>query len=175
VTAPQGDETSKIQIPSSRQTWTQFKVRASSFVIYFGMFGGASVKSVQSAVRFLVWVSPRTIPSQGIRPAHGLAMTLHSRSKEQREAVRQLVYLVLTRDMATFNPDRFKHWIKETDSKFRKVGLMLKFEIRDRFVYFRIREIRNGRIIYQFESSTRVPFDERDVVLSYEELSPAGR
>ncbi len=105
----------------------------------------------------------------------GLVMTLHSRSKEQREAVRQLVYLVLTRDMATFNPDRFKYWIKETDSKFRKVGLMLKFEIRDRFVYFRIREIRNGRIIYQFESSTRVPFDERDVVLSYEELSSGGR
>ena len=102
-------------------------------------------------------------------------MTLHSRSKEQREAVRQLVYLVLTRDMATFNPDRFKHWIKETDSKFRKVGLMLKFEIRDRFVYFRIKEIRNGRIIYQFDSSTRVQFDERDVVLSYEELNPAAR
>ena len=57
---------------------------------------------------------------------------MHSRSKEQREAVRQLIYLVLTRDMATFNPDRFKHWIKETDSKFRKVGLMLKFEIKDR-------------------------------------------
>ena len=102
-------------------------------------------------------------------------MTLHSRSKEQREAVRQLVYLVLTRDMATFNPDRFKYWIKETDSKFRKVGLMLKFEIRDRFVYFRIKEIRNGRIIYQFDSSTRVSFDERDVVLSYEELNPVGR
>ena len=45
---------------------------------------------------------------------------MHSRSKEQREAVRQLIYLVLTRDMGTFNPDRFKHWIKETDSKFRK-------------------------------------------------------
>ena len=102
-------------------------------------------------------------------------MTLHSRSKEQREAVRQLIYLVLTRDMGTFNPDRFKHWIKETDSKFRKVGLMLKFEIKDRFVYFRIKEIRNGRIIYQFDSSTRVSFDERDVVLSYEELNPVGR
>lgn len=100
---------------------------------------------------------------------------MHSRSKEQREAVRQLIYLVLTRDMGTFNPDRFKHWIKETDSKFRKVGLMLKFEIRDRFVYFRIKEIRNGRIIYQFDSSTRVSFDERDVVLSYEELNPVGR
>jgi len=97
---------------------------------------------------------------------------MHSRSKEQREAVRQLIYLVLTR---TFNPDRFKHWIRETDSKFRKVGLILKFEIRDRFVYFRIKEIRNGRIIYQFDSSTRVSFDERDVVLSYEELNPVGR
>jgi len=52
---------------------------------------------------------------------------------------------------------------------------MLKFEIRDRFVYFRIKEIRNGRIIYQFDSLTRVSFDERDVVLSYEELNPVGR
>jgi hypothetical protein len=99
-------------------------------------------------------------------------MNLHSRSKEQREAVRQLVYLVLTRDMSTFTADRFKYWIKETDAKFRKISLTLKFEIRDRFVYFRVKEIRNGRIIFQFESSTRVPFDERDVVLSYEELNP---
>jgi hypothetical protein len=104
-----------------------------------------------------------------------VTMALHSRSKEQREAVRQLVYLVLTRDMSTFNPDRFKHWIKETDAKFRKVSLMVKFEIKDRFVYFRIKEIRNSRVIYQFESSTRVPFDERDVVLRYEELNPAVR
>src|SRR5438874_12855946 len=101
-------------------------------------------------------------------------MTLHSRSKEQREAVRQLVYLVLTRDMSMFTADRFKQWIKDTDNKFRKVSLMLKFEIRDRFIYFRIKEVRNGRIIYQFESSTRVPFDERDVIFSYEELNPAG-
>ena len=101
-----------------------------------------------------------------------VSMTLHSRPKEQREAVRQLVYLVLTRDMSTFTADRFRHWIKETDTKFRKVSLTLKFEIRDRFVYFRIKEVRNGRIIYQFESSTRVPFDERDVVMSYEELNP---
>ena len=99
-------------------------------------------------------------------------MNLHSRSKEQREAVRQLVYLVLTRDMSTFTADRFRHWIKETDAKFRKISLMLKFEIRDRFVYFRVKEVRNGRIIFQFESSTRVPFEERDVVLSYEELNP---
>ena len=99
-------------------------------------------------------------------------MSLHSRSKEQREAVRQLVYLVLTRDMSIFTADRFKTWIKETDTKFRKVSLTLKFEIRDRFIYFRIKEIRNGRVIYHFESSTRVPFDERDVIFSYEELNP---
>jgi hypothetical protein len=102
-------------------------------------------------------------------------MTLHSRPKEQREAVRQLVYLVLTRDMSTFTADRFRHWIKETDAKFRKVSLMLKFEIKDRFVNFRVKEVRNGRIIYQFESSTRVPFDERDVVLTCDELNPVTR
>src|SRR5437868_13933879 len=102
-------------------------------------------------------------------------MTMDLRSKEQREALRQLIYVVLTRDMGTAQRDRFKHWIKETDSKFRKVGLILKFEIGDRFVYFRIKEISNGRIIYQFDSSTRVSFDERDVVLSYEELNPVGR
>ena len=143
---------------------------------------GTHFQGVPYLVSFLGRLGEPSLPtlgepcaSEGIRPAHNLAMTLHSRSKEQREAVRQLVYLVLTRDMATFNPDRFKHWIKETDSKFRKVGLMLKFEIRDRFVYFRIKEIRNGRIIFQFDSSTRVPFDERDVVLSYEELNPVGR
>ena len=50
---------------------------------------------------------------------------------------------------------------------------MLKFEIRDRFVYFRVKEVRNGRFIFQFESSTRVPFDGRDVVLTCEEVSPA--
>ena len=98
-------------------------------------------------------------------------MNLHSRPKEQREAVRQLVYLVLTRDMSIFTADRFRHWIKETDTKFRKVSLMLNFEIKDRFVYFRVKEIRSSRVIFQFESSTRVPFDERDVVLSYEELN----
>ena len=55
------------------------------------------------------------------------------------------------------------------------VSARLDIEIKDRFVYFRIKEVRNGRIIFQFESSTRVPFDERDVVLTYEELNPGGR
>jgi len=102
-------------------------------------------------------------------------MAMHSRSKEQREAVRQLVYLVLTRDMSTFNPERFRNWIKDTDQRFRKVGLTLKFDIRERVVYFRVKEIRTGRVVHHFDSSTRVVFDERDVVMSYEELNPLAR
>lgn len=100
---------------------------------------------------------------------------MHSRSKEQREAVRQLVYLVLTRDMSTFNAERFRQWIKDTDQRFRKVGLTLKFDIRERVVYFRVKDIRTGRVVHHFDSSTRVPFDERDVVMSYEELNPLAR
>lgn len=102
-------------------------------------------------------------------------MAMHSRSKEQREAVRQLVYLVLTRDMSTFNAERFRQWIKDTDQRFRKVGLTLKFDIRERVVYFRVKDIRTGRVVHHFDSSTRVPFDERDVVMSYEELNPLAR
>jgi hypothetical protein len=59
---------------------------------------------------------------------------LHSRSKEQREAIRNLVHLVLTRDMGTFNPDRFKDWIKE---------------------------VRTSRTALRFASSSHVPFDDR--------------
>ncbi len=100
---------------------------------------------------------------------------MHSARKEQRELVRQLVYTVITRDMSTFNPDRFKSWIKETDARFRKVSLMLRFEIRDRVVYFRVKEIRSGRVVYEFETSTRVPFDDRDVIMSVEEGTPSLR
>lgn len=99
---------------------------------------------------------------------------MHSRPKEQREAIRQLVHSVLTRDMATFNPDRFKEWIKETDAKFRKVGLTLHFTIRDRAVNFTIKEIRSRRTAYKFHASTHVPFDDRDVVMSVEEFGQAG-
>ena len=52
-------------------------------------------------------------------------LQLHSRPKEQREAIRNLVHLVLTRDMGTFNPERFKDWIRDMDARFRKVGLTL--------------------------------------------------
>ena len=72
---------------------------------------------------------------------------MHSRPKEQREAVRQLVHMVLTRDMGTFNPERFKEWIKE---------------------------IRSSRTAYKFTASTHVPFDDRDVVMKVEELGKMG-
>jgi hypothetical protein len=116
------------------------------------------------------------LKDRGIHPARISGMgQMHSHSKEQREAVRQLIYVVLTRDMSTFTPDSFKHWIKETDEKFRKVGLTLKFEIRDRVVYFSIRELRTGRRVHHFDSSTRVSFEDRDVIMSVDEGRPVCR
>ena len=93
---------------------------------------------------------------------------MHSRPKEQREAVRNLVHLVLTRDMGTFNPERFKDWIKDIDARFRKVGLTLAFEIRSRTVHFTIKEIRSRRTAFKFAASTHVQFEDRDVVMSVE-------
>ena len=99
---------------------------------------------------------------------------MHSRPKEQREAIRNLVHLVLTRDMGTFTPDRFKDWVKELDARFRKVGLMLIFEIRSRTVHFTIREIRTRRVAFKFPASTHVPFEDRDVVMSVEDVAKPG-
>ena len=101
-------------------------------------------------------------------------LLMHSRPKEQREAVRNLVHSVLTRDMGTFNPERFKDWIKDIDARFRKVGLTLVFEIRSRTVHFTIKEIRSGRTAYKFTASTHVPFEDRDVVMSVDDLSKGG-
>lgn len=98
---------------------------------------------------------------------------MHSRPKEQREAIRQLVHSVLTRDMATFNPERFKEWIKDIDARFRKVGLTLLFTIRARSVNFTIKEIRSRRTAYKFAASTHVPFDDRDVVMSVDAFAQA--
>jgi hypothetical protein len=95
---------------------------------------------------------------------------MHSRPKEQREAIRQLVHTVLTRDMATFNPERFKEWIKDTDAKFRRTGLTLQFTIRDRTVNFTIKEIRSRRTAFKFTASTHVPFEDRDVIMTVEEF-----
>ena len=100
---------------------------------------------------------------------------MHSFSKEQREAVRQLVHLVLVRDMGTFTADQFKEWIKEMDSKFRKVALTLSFRLSDRTVHFSIKELRSGRSAFQFAASTRVRFDDRDVVMTVEDMSWRSR
>ena len=99
---------------------------------------------------------------------------MHSRPKEQREAIRNLVHLVLTRDMGTFTPDRFKDWIKETDARFRKVGLTLLFEIRMRVVHFTIKEIRTSRVAFKFTASSHVPFEDRDVTMTVEDFATVG-
>ena len=99
---------------------------------------------------------------------------MHSRPKEQREAIRQLVHSVLTRDMATFNPERFKEWIKDVDARFRKVGLTLFFTIRERSVNLTIKEIRSRRTAFKFTASTHVPFEDRDVIMTVEEFGQTG-
>ena len=95
---------------------------------------------------------------------------LHNFSKEQREAVRQLVHNVLMRDMGSFTADRFKDWIKDMDAKFRKVALTLGFTLSNRSVNFTIKELRSGRTAFRFTSATRVRFDDRDVVVSTDQL-----
>ena len=95
---------------------------------------------------------------------------MHSYSKEQREAVRHLLHTVLMRDMGSFTPERFRDWIKEMDAKFRKVALNLVFQIHNRSVSFTIREIRTGRTAFRFTSSTRVRFDDREVIMSTDQL-----
>jgi hypothetical protein len=96
---------------------------------------------------------------------------MHSRPKEQREAIRNLVTLVLTRDMGTFTADRFKDWIKDMDARFRKVGLSLMFEIRSRSVHFTIKEIRTKRVAFNFAASSHVQFEDRDVVMTVEDFT----
>src|SRR5437868_6004317 len=95
---------------------------------------------------------------------------MHSYTKEQREAVRHLLHTVLMRDMGSFTPQRFKDWVKDIDAKFRKVALCLTFQLYNRSVHFTIKEIRSGRTAFRFTSSTRVRFDDREVVLSTDEL-----
>ena len=96
---------------------------------------------------------------------------MHSLTKGQREVVNDLVRKLLVCDMGNFNPDRFKDWVKNLDNQFRKMGLALQFEIRDRTVYFTVKELRTGRRIYHFATSTQVRFDDSDVIMSYEEIT----
>ena len=98
-------------------------------------------------------------------------LIMHSATKGQREVVRQLVHSVLLRDMSTFNPERFREWIKAMDANFNKAGLTLTFRIHDREVHFAIKEVRTRRTVYQFASSTRVRFDDRDVVMTVDQVA----
>jgi hypothetical protein len=93
-----------------------------------------------------------------------MAGSMHSYRKEQREAVNDLVRKVLVADMASFNPERFRDWTKNLDYQFRKTGLTLRFEIRQGTVHFTVKDLRTGRRAYEFHTSTRVLFDDRDVV-----------
>jgi hypothetical protein len=95
---------------------------------------------------------------------------MHSFSKEQREAVRSLLHLVLIRDMGTFTPPRFKDWIKEMDAKFRKVALTLNCRLNNRAVYFTVKELRSKRTAFQFEASTHVAFDDNEFVMDVTEI-----
>ena len=109
----------------------------------------------------------------GIVRAQNFALMtgLHSATKGQREVIRQLVHSVMLRDMGTFTPERFREWIKTTDASFRKMAMTLTFKIHDREVHFAIKEIRTGRTVYHFTSSTHVRFEDRDVVMDYDKIA----
>jgi len=112
----------------------------------------------------------------GIDSARNPPMSsMHSFSKGQREVVGDLLRKVLVSDMGNFNPERFKDWVKNTDNQFRKMGLTLQFQIHDRTVHFTVKELRTGRRLYQFATSTRVRFDDGDVIMSYEEITRGSR
>jgi hypothetical protein len=96
---------------------------------------------------------------------------LHSVTKGEREAIRQLVHSVVLRDMGTFTPDQFKQWIKATDERFRKMALTLTFKIYEREVQFAVKEVRSRRTVYHFASSTHVRFEDRDVVMDYNQIT----
>jgi len=95
----------------------------------------------------------------------------HFLNKGQREVVNELVRKLLVCEMGNFTPERFKDWVKNLDNQFRKMGLTLQFEIRDRTVCFTVKELRTGRRVYHFATSTRVRFDAGEVIMSYEEIA----
>ena len=113
-----------------------------------------------------------TLERKGIDSAQNPRMSAtHSLTKGQREVVNDLVRKLLVCDMGNFNPERFKDWVKNLDYQFRKMGLTLQFEIRDRTVHFTVKELRTGRTIYHFATSTQVRFDSGEVIMSYEEIT----
>jgi hypothetical protein len=95
---------------------------------------------------------------------------LHSYRKEQREVVNDLVRKVIVTDLGNFNPERFKDWTKNLNYQFGKAGLMLRFDIRQGTVHFSIKDVRTGRRVYEFHSSTRVLFEDNDVTPLEEQI-----
>jgi hypothetical protein len=95
---------------------------------------------------------------------------MHSFTKGQREVVSDLVRKLLVCDMGNFTPERFKDWVKNIDTQFRKMGLALQFEIHDGTVHFTVKELRTGRRVHHFATSTRLRFDSRDVIMSCDEI-----
>lgn len=89
---------------------------------------------------------------------------LHSYRKEQREAVNDLVRKVIITDMANFNPERFRDWAENLNYQFGKAGLTLRFDIRQGTVHFMVKDLRTGRRVYEFHTSTRVLFDDGEVM-----------
>ena len=75
---------------------------------------------------------------------------LHSYRKEQREAVNDLVRKVIITYMANY--------------QFGKAGLTLRFDIRQGTVHFMVKDLRTGRRVYEFHTSTRVLFDDGEVM-----------
>jgi hypothetical protein len=98
--------------------------------------------------------------------------SMHSYTKAQREAVSELVRKVIVTEMGNFNPERFRDWTKNLDHQFRKGGLTLRFDVRQRTVHFSVRELRTGRLAYQFATSTHLSFDDSDVIKPIEEIAP---
>jgi hypothetical protein len=97
--------------------------------------------------------------------------SMHSYTKAQREAVSELVRKVIVTEMGMFTPERFRDWTKNLDHQFRKSGLTIRFEVRQRTVYFTIKDVRTGRLAYQFATSTHLPFDDNDVIKPVEEIA----
>jgi hypothetical protein len=100
---------------------------------------------------------------------------MHSVSKNEREAVRELVHTIVVRDMGTFNPATFETWVKQFDERFRKVGLTMRVELNKRAVNVVVKELRTGRAIVRFTCSSHVRFDDNDVSLSQAPEMPIFR
>ncbi len=75
-------------------------------------------------------------------------------------------------ELGNFSPERFSEWIRQMDGKFRKVSMGLAFQISSRRVSFTIKELRSGRRVYQFKSSTSVRFEDGDVAYTPEAVAP---